>query len=119
VPVVIVGTNHRLAPIALRERLAVQEERLPFIFGSLRENLGASEVAVLSTCNRVELYACVTDVDGSVKRMQGFLSSHGGIELPKLREHSFHHTSHYPTRPHHRRHQYGWSESYPCQTSSG
>lgn len=87
--VVIVGTNHRLAPIALRERLAVQEEQLPSIFGSLRENIGASEVAVLSTCNRVELYACVTDVDGSVKRMQGFLSAHGGIELPKLKEHSY------------------------------
>lgn len=55
-PLLIVGIDHHHAPVALRERLAVADEALPVLLGELRALPGASEAAVLSTCNRVECY---------------------------------------------------------------
>lgn len=50
------GINHRTAPIELRERVAFTPERMSEAFVELRAASGASEAAILSTCNRTELY---------------------------------------------------------------
>lgn len=62
---VAVGTNHRTAPVALREQLAVPAGgaggALAAVTGALRAaGAGGLEAAVLSTCNRTELYVCAT-----------------------------------------------------------
>lgn len=51
----IVGTNHRQAPVAARERFVADESASSLIEGA-RALLGASECVLLRTCNRVELY---------------------------------------------------------------
>ncbi len=84
--VVVVGLNHRTAPIELRERLAFRREQLSEAFARLREQVGLEEAAILSTCNRVEIYAGVGAVDGTVPRLFRFLSDHAAIELPQLAE---------------------------------
>ncbi len=81
--IVIVGLNHRSAPIELRERLAFAKEQLPQAFARLREH-GLQEAAILSTCNRVEIYAGVPELNGSVSRLQQFLSEHSGVALSNL-----------------------------------
>lgn len=53
----IVGVNHKSAPVALRERLAVTAERLPDALASLQGEAGLREAAILSTCNRTEVLA--------------------------------------------------------------
>ncbi|MGJ3239878.1 MAG: glutamyl-tRNA reductase [Anaerolineae bacterium] len=54
----LVGSNHRTAPIALRERLYVSSERLQQVLKQLRHHSTTiSEVIMLSTCNRFEVYA--------------------------------------------------------------
>jgi len=55
--IVVVGLSHKTAPIALRERLAVQRDALPALLDRLRAERAIGEVVVLSTCNRVEVYA--------------------------------------------------------------
>lgn len=60
-----VGVNHRTAPVELREQLAVGEERLPGLLEDLRRDLCLDEVAVLSTCNRTEIY-CLADAARAV-----------------------------------------------------
>lgn len=87
--IVVVGLNHRSAPIELRERLAFRREHLPSVFARLRDDLGVTESAVLSTCNRVEIYARVPEVDGAVGRLQRFLSDHARVELPQLSGHLY------------------------------
>lgn len=81
---VLVGVNHRSAPVELRERLAFRSEDLPEVFATLRQSLGLEEAAILSTCNRVEIYAGVSEVNGTVARLQQFLSDHGRMDLSGL-----------------------------------
>lgn len=57
------GINHQTAPVALRERVAFGEDALPSALAALHALPQVREVALLSTCNRTELYA-VADDDG-------------------------------------------------------
>jgi len=56
-PVVVVGVSHRTAPVEVRERLAFAEATIPGALEQVRAQGLASEAVILSTCNRVELYA--------------------------------------------------------------
>lgn len=55
--IVVIGLSHRTAPVAVRERFAFGEARVPAVLQMLRETGLAEEAVVLSTCNRVEIYA--------------------------------------------------------------
>ncbi|HSA93412.1 MAG TPA: glutamyl-tRNA reductase [Terriglobales bacterium] len=57
----LIGVNHRSAPVAVRERLAVPESRLPEAMRRLSVHPGVDEGLVLSTCNRVELLTRCTN----------------------------------------------------------
>ncbi len=54
------GINHHTAPLAVREQVAFQPERLPQALGDLVRAKPVREAAILSTCNRTELY-CATE----------------------------------------------------------
>ncbi len=53
----VTGLNHKSAPVGLRQRLAVGASEVPVVLESLRRAARLQEVAILSTCNRVEVYA--------------------------------------------------------------
>ncbi len=53
----VVGLNHKRASVELRERVAVPPEALEEMLAAVRTELGAQETVILSTCNRVEVYA--------------------------------------------------------------
>jgi glutamyl-tRNA reductase len=52
----VLGLNHRTAPVALRERFALAEARVPATLQLLRDSGIADEAVILSTCNRIEFY---------------------------------------------------------------
>ncbi len=52
---VLVGLNHTTAPVEVRERLAVPDDRLPELVGRLARLPGIAEACAVSTCNRVEV----------------------------------------------------------------
>jgi len=54
---VVVGVSHRNAPLVVREALAVAREDLPRALARVKREAGVSELMILSTCNRVEVYA--------------------------------------------------------------
>ncbi len=54
---VVVGLSHHTSSVELRERLHFAEKTLPGALMHLREQLGDAGVVILSTCNRVEIYA--------------------------------------------------------------
>jgi len=58
--VVVVGLSHRSAPVELRERFAFTEANIPEVLKSLRQTGIADEAVILSTCNRVEVYAATS-----------------------------------------------------------
>jgi glutamyl-tRNA reductase len=61
--ILAVGLNHTTAPVEIRERLHLRETDLPAVFERLEHEAGVSERLVLSTCNRVEVYAVTDDPD--------------------------------------------------------
>src|SRR6476646_5899532 len=56
-PIVVIGLSHHSAPVTVRERFAFAEARIPATLQLLRDSGVATEGVILSTCNRVELYA--------------------------------------------------------------
>ncbi len=53
----LIGVNHKTAPVEVRERLAIPESRLPEATKRLAGHAGIEEAMIVSTCNRVELLA--------------------------------------------------------------
>src|SRR5688572_17799925 len=72
--IVVVGVNHRTAPIELLERLAISEEELPKALHQLDTYEHILEGVVLSTCNRVEVYAVVTKFHAGTQDVKNFIS---------------------------------------------
>ncbi|HEY5913381.1 MAG TPA: glutamyl-tRNA reductase [Verrucomicrobiae bacterium] len=63
-PLVVIGLSHHSCPVTVRERFAFPETRVPAALQALRQAGLAEEGVILSTCNRVEIYA-VTPLDGA------------------------------------------------------
>lgn len=82
--ILLVGLNHRSAPVELRERLAFNRAQLPQLLARLRQDVGLEEAAILSTCNRVEIYGGVRELNGTLDRLHRFLSEHGQLEPDRL-----------------------------------
>ncbi|HEV8225673.1 MAG TPA: glutamyl-tRNA reductase [Methylomirabilota bacterium] len=80
----VAGLSHRTAPIAVREQLVVDEDKLREILADLTGRGTCAEVMILSTCNRVEVYG-VAEVAGEARgaafRQMG---AHRGIGLSTL-----------------------------------
>jgi glutamyl-tRNA reductase len=56
-PFIVIGLSHRSSPVHVRERFAFAEAGVPTALERLRRETGAAEAVILSTCNRVEIYA--------------------------------------------------------------
>ncbi|MBW3603169.1 MAG: glutamyl-tRNA reductase [Actinobacteria bacterium] len=77
------------APVGLLERLAVPSEHLPKALASLVARDHVLEAAVLSTCNRVEVYAHVTRYHGGMADLRGFLAEFNGVPPEDFAEHCY------------------------------
>jgi hypothetical protein len=75
-PLIVIGLSHHSSPVVVRERFAFAEARIPSALQSLRDSGVAAEAVILSTCNRVEIYA-VTPLEppGAFTALQEFLVS--------------------------------------------
>src|SRR5918998_1148997 len=77
--VIVVGLNHRTAPIALLERLAIPEDRIPKALHHLLTFDHVLEGVTLSTCNRIEVYAVVSRFHGGAQDLRNFLAEFGHV----------------------------------------
>lgn len=59
--IVVIGLSHHSSSVEVRERFAIAPTRVPELLNRLRSEGHADEAVLLSTCNRVELYAVVSD----------------------------------------------------------
>ena len=89
--IIALGINHRSAPIALRERVAFSGDALPLALTQMRALPAVREAALLSTCNRTELYAVADDegealidwlanVPGGGSDLRSYLYHHQGSD---------------------------------------
>jgi len=86
VKLLVVGCNHRTAPIEIREKLAIPEARIPETLLQLLERFGG-EAAVLSTCNRLEVFHAEGTADRSA--MSQFLCDWQSIDSTSLTSESW------------------------------
>ena len=80
--ILLVGLNHRTAPLEVREDLAFPKDRIDEALPALRARLG--EAAILSTCNRTEVYGATEDLEGAASRVTSFLEGHSGSSLSNI-----------------------------------
>ncbi len=72
----ILGLNHRTAPVAVRERLAFADDEVPEALRRLKiASPSIHEVALLSTCNRVEVVAATPDQSEAAEQAARFLAA--------------------------------------------
>ena len=83
----VLGLDHRTAPVDLRERLSVEREQLPEALSRLAEYVPQS--AILSTCNRTEVYVYDSDDIGLVGRVGDFMIGYSGVPGPELERHVY------------------------------
>ena len=80
-PLFVAGLSHKNAPVALREQLAVEEDKLRELLRDIQGDGVLPEVVVLSTCNRVEVYG-VAEAPGEARAVAfRHLCRHRGLDL--------------------------------------
>jgi len=81
-PILVLGLNHRTAPVVLRERFAFSDANIPEALASLKAKGLAEEAVILSTCNRVELYIVTRGEPGRAfpELVQFLQQTHAGQE---------------------------------------
>ena len=87
--VIVVGLNHRTAPVELRERVAVPASRMDKALHDLASREHLAEVVLLSTCNRTEIYARSTKFHSAVSDVLEFLGEQGGTPPEHFSEHLY------------------------------
>jgi glutamyl-tRNA reductase len=91
VTVLVVGLSHRSAPVEVLERAAVAADEVPKLLDELLHSAHVSEAVLLSTCNRIEVYAVVDAFHGGLADVSAVLGRHTGMQLTELTEHFYVH----------------------------
>ena len=90
--VLIVGLNHTTAAVEVREKLAFNGPRLAEGLREMHALPEVHEAVILSTCNRVEMYTCVSDEKAASGAIMDFISGFHGIERGLLDNSLYFHT---------------------------
>ncbi len=89
---VVVGLNHKTAPVEVREKFFFPESRIPEALGSLTTEFKLQESLILSTCNRVEVLGVSPNPEEAADRIFEFLGLFHQLELLPMKPHLFIHT---------------------------
>ncbi len=85
---ITVGVNHKTAPVAIRERVAFTPEKMIDALLSFVSGRNVSEIVILSTCNRTELY-CYIDYGADVNSVIRWLSEYHKIDFSELKQYCY------------------------------
>ena len=80
-PIVVLGLSHRTAPPDVRDRHAFPPGRIIEALGVLHEYPAVREAAIVSTCNRLEIYADVADFESGVAQLKEFLTTYRSMRV--------------------------------------
>ncbi|MBM7770482.1 glutamyl-tRNA reductase [Actinokineospora baliensis] len=89
--VIAVGMSHRSADVRLLERVTVSAVDVPKVLADLLACDNVAEAVLVSTCNRVEVYAVVEAFHAGLADIAGVLSRHSGTDVAALYDHLYVH----------------------------
>ncbi len=87
--IAVVGLSHKTAPVEVREKLSIPEPVCDRAIAALCNFPHIEEVAVLSTCNRLEIYLVTTETEQGIREVTQFLSEHSKLPSSSLRPYLF------------------------------
>jgi glutamyl-tRNA reductase len=87
--IAVVGLTHKTAPVEVREKLSIPEPVYDRAIAQLCSYPNIEEVAVLSTCNRLEIYLVLKETEPGVREVMQFLAEHSKLSIATLRPYLF------------------------------
>ena len=84
------GLNHDSAPVEVREKLAFSPSSVPVALSSFAQSFPSSEIVILSTCNRVEIYATSQDDSLNKNTLLDFFSAFHELPKEEFADHMYH-----------------------------
>jgi glutamyl-tRNA reductase len=89
---VVVGINYRTAPVEIRERLSIHHSQVKASLEELGKCPGIKGVVLLSTCNRLEIYAVTIEAESGIQALKNFLARQYKDENQILNQYWYVHT---------------------------
>ncbi|MBD2682709.1 MULTISPECIES: glutamyl-tRNA reductase [Nostoc] len=87
--IVVVGLSHKTAPVEIREKLSIAESQIEQVITHLHSYPHIAEVAIINTCNRLEIYAVAIHIEQAIQEIIQFLSEHSQLSIQDLSQHLF------------------------------
>ncbi|MBN3886602.1 MULTISPECIES: glutamyl-tRNA reductase [unclassified Nostoc] len=87
--IAVVGLSHKTAPVEVREKLSIPEPQIESAIAQLASYPHIDEVAILSTCNRLEIYIVTSESDQGIREITQFLAEYSKLPVLSLRQHLF------------------------------
>jgi glutamyl-tRNA reductase len=87
--IAVVGLSHKTAPVEVREKLSIPEPQTESAIAHLASYPHIQEVAILSTCNRLEIYIVTPETEQGIREVTQFLSEYSKLPVVSLRQHLF------------------------------
>ncbi|MAU84496.1 glutamyl-tRNA reductase [Gordonia sp. Z-3] len=87
--VLLFGVSHRSAPVEVLERLTVSDHDRPKLVDELLSSRAISEAMLVSTCNRVEIYAVVDAFHPALESVGAVLGDHSGMTVNEMTRHAY------------------------------
>ena len=87
--VLLFGVSHRSAPVSVLEQLSTDESDQLKVVQELLQSPLVTEAMILSTCNRVEVYAVVEAFHGGLTAIGQVLAEHSGLSIGELTKHAY------------------------------
>ncbi len=87
--IAVVGLSHKTAPVEVREKLSIPEPQTESAIAQLLSYPHIDEVAILSTCNRLEIYIVSNETTQGIQEVTQFLCEHSKLPIVSLRHHLF------------------------------
>lgn len=87
--IIVVGLSYNTAPLEIREKIAFAANRIEEPLRELLSLPDINEAIILSTCNRVEIYAATRDIAGGIARVKRFLAEGRDMPFDQLEPHLY------------------------------
>lgn len=85
----VIGLNIHTAPVELREKVSIPQSDWPLAIRELCSLNHIEEAAVVSTCNRIEIYVVALSENQGIREVTEWMCKYSGVSVTDLREHQF------------------------------
>lgn len=87
--IIVVGLNHKTAPVEVREKFSFSQRSIPKSLNLLKQKQSIEGGVILSTCNRTEIYVATTEVEAALSGIYEFISKISNQPLSEIRDYLY------------------------------